>query len=187
MKEVNIDNPELSRVQWTKEFMDKVRKSNEKAALAGKDKAKNPKLILQEEAIVQTDGICMQIENEMDNILDYEDDLSIDEEEIAEETVETSDPGSPRPGTSSEVQKQCKQIQDKNADINTDFISQLENQAEEKLMGNPVIQRMMQKFFREEFQNIQKQQHNSGTVKMVQICLTSLTHAKPKEKMEFPT
>ena len=166
MKEVNIDNPKLSRVQWTKEFMDKVRKSNEKAALAGQDKAKNPKLILQEEeAIVQTDGICMQIENEMDDILDYEDDLSIDKEEIAEETVETSEPGSPRPGTSFEVQKQCKQNQDKNADINTDFVLQLKNQPEEKLMGNPVIQRMMQKFFREEFQNMQKQQNNSGTVK----------------------
>ena len=58
-----------------------------------------------------------------------------------------------QPGTSRQSQKIVL-----NDSANQSILDLSEPVAEEKLIQNPVIQQMMQKFFRDEFQNMQKEQ-----------------------------
>ena len=123
--------------------MDKIRLSNAKTRLKS-----NKSLSLQEKEEFG-DGIQTLTENFKDDEpeeLDYEDDLSVEEEPdqqfLAEDPPRVdSPPASPKLGTSTET----SQVRNLAAE-----------QDEEKLMNNPVIQRMMVKFFNEQFKDMEK-------------------------------
>ena len=159
-----VGNFENSRVQWTKEFMDKVKKSNEKARVRRKDKCINHldagidnnvdlSLQMETEPVRKGDGIQVQPDEEYEEELDYEDDLSVDDDMgecvlLESMPVETEVDVTPRPGTSLGEQHIISSTKDQS------LIQQLANadeQNEEKLMNNPVIQKMMMKFFKENF------------------------------------
>ena len=162
-------------VQWTKEFMEKVKRSNEKARLKQKEsvndkpgKGKNQIMVTQkktsnqisnilQDGVVAGDGIEVCPDNEDDiEILDYDDDLSIDggddeplprqEQAAGKMSIEKTAPviQAPMPGTSG-VGKV------------TDMVSLLENVNEldeERLLNNPVMQCMMTKFFNNSFKDL---------------------------------
>ena len=146
----------LSKVRWTQEFMDKVRKSNEKyQRQKQKDKRGqnskinqtnvNGKVSLQEKG----DGIDAEVlRNSTDDedleILDYEDDLSIDEEEESQTNVEAQPP---EPGCSKTVKEATA--------ANTQTGVDLHHASEEQIFNNPVLQKMMEKFFVENFKSLQ--------------------------------
>ena len=151
------------KVQWTKEFMDKVKRSNDRynkqRTKLGKDSSKGKTVqendIMNVKILQKGDGVHTEVDEVdsdiQDELLDYEDDLSI--EEVEEESLDTTDnaevshqeetsvPGTSMGRTVVGTEKQA--------------ISQLNEQNEEKLMQNPVIQRMMTKFFDERFKNLQ--------------------------------
>ena len=157
---------DLCRVNWTKEFMEKVRKSNERAKLNAKTKLNKRGIELQvsEEVtadmsrLQQNDGICTQVEQELEDdhdILDYEDDLSMEGDDCnLVEVEENSMHPEPTPGTSGQEQNK--------------LVEQLAKQPEDELMQNPVIQRMMQTFFKEQFQNLEQQKPVEETVHLNQ-------------------
>ena len=172
------------RVQWTKEFLDKVKRSNQK--FADKQQSRNDKItakIVKPISFQKGDSVCTEVEigkaavetdvvtdlNVIDSdleLLDYEDDLSMDEE--FEENgpppptiTETSRPVSSKvrkgpqpcdnvvPGTSSGSTAA--------ATTETELmIQKLNSQPKEVLMENPIIQRMMTKFFEDKFKDLQR-------------------------------
>ena len=141
----------LNRVQWTKEFMEKIRRSNERH----RQKEKSVKMaennssdILQDR---QDDGVTLGVEGldpDKQELLDYEDDLSMEEEDIAPMIVEDSPV---KAGTSRQTVEHSNEM---DADR---LIQQLGSQTEEKLMQNPVLQRMMKRFFEDQFKDMSKQ------------------------------
>ena len=156
MKSANVTDGCRYHVQWTKEFMEKVRKSNERNKKDLKSKKfenqkSNGDLSLQVDEVLG-DGILTSMENLIDvtEELDYEDDLSIEEEifPIPEDSV----PDDNLPGTSSQqINETDKMIQ-----------ALAKESSEEKLMNNPVIQRMMEKFFTEKFKDVWNSSKNEG-------------------------
>ena len=151
------------RVQWTKEFLDKIRKSNEKHERSVENKARKPKVVktktnqtdLSFQDQNKGDGIEMTVQCDDIEELDYEDDLSVDED-VEVVHVETNWMISPRPGTSGENRKHQ----------GGDTIALLaEETSEAKLMNNPVIQRMMHKFFEEKFKDLQHENPGMNKVK----------------------
>ena len=142
------------KVKWTKEFLDKVRKSNEKHAKQSKIVNSNDVIPLlqeqQKDKQLNNDGIVTTvegIEELSEEELDYEDDLSmLDEgfplnEEIISDSV--------RPGTSQQT---------KDHENGSEVVNQISQMSKEQLASNPVIQRMMQKFFKDQFKNLQMDQ-----------------------------
>ena len=85
-----------SRVQWTREFMEKVRKSNEKHKQ--KSGLKNVKNVNVPISLQKGDGIqtgvktdrVEQIQVEELDLLDYEDDLSIEDDEILDDNPDSA-------------------------------------------------------------------------------------------------
>ena len=168
------------RVQWTHEFMGKVRKSNEKhKSKANKETAtkdnlgENLEVISNVDLTLQAqvgdgDGIVTAVDTEELEELDYEDDLSIEDEVIEEEQI-----GSPRPGTSglenyripkqTNLAEQAEQLDQDSTRIQEQrsILDALTKETEDKLVNNPVMQRMMQKFFEERFKDVQTS--NAGT------------------------
>ena len=155
-----------SKVQWTKEFMAKVRKSNEKAA-AAVAKKKETKTIseksmqikkgtcsnLQEvsdrEDHICGDGFDTVVEHEIsDEELDYDDDLELEDDAIGlvssdesahfEEKVDLRDKDKPS-SSQGKGNEKC----------DNQYLQELSSKSEEELMNNPVIQRMMENFFPE--------------------------------------
>ena len=115
------------------------------------------------------DGIQVLPEGEDIEELDYEDDLSVDEEMgecvLLENVTDVGEIDTmPRPGTSSGGQDTVGNIKEQN------IIQQLANadeQNEEKLLNNPVIQKMMMKFFQENFKGVEGKgvNENNGSIK----------------------
>ena len=158
-----------SKVQWTKEFMDKVKRSNAKYRV--RKAKKNEKIQPTNEEMNKElcyslqvdrprqqkgDGIETTINTEELEELDYEDDLSVDEEIFPVPEDDFADENrceSPQPGMSG-VQQMSKQPEGEDQ-ILTDT-------SEERLMNNPVIQRMMEKFFDKHFRDMQESGMNSG-------------------------
>ena len=173
---------ESNRVQWTKEFMEKVRKSNERHNRKSKSKRSN--VDKQDDSLLQNaqtrgDGIEVLLnvtDVEVDEELDYEDDVSVDgiDEDLS---VPMDEPGinlsSPKPGTSFEntdidlaPQQRLNEGVDGRLPLqkNTDMVD-LNCVSEEKLLSNPVLQRMMEKYFDERFKDIQ-QKNTTGRNKI---------------------
>ena len=152
----------LSKVQWTKEFMEKVRRSNEKAANAAK--VKNNKQTIESDIVLQECVKGDSIEASIDNpdgveLLDYEDDLSIDGEDgevdsfgngqdldvddmerKSAESIEEDDIPSTSQG----------RLHTKDIDDNMDLTERLKTQSHDQLLENPVIQQLMAKQLTEE-------------------------------------
>ena len=141
----DVSKKNSDRVIWTKEFMAKVCRSNEKTKIAAQNKLTSKNNVLQidpKEKEVNTTrqveaGICTQVVQELEehdqDILDYEDDLSMEGDNIevsgnSDTDVEQIEHDHPRPGTSGEQEK--------------NFIDAMTKQPE-KLMENPVIQKLM--------------------------------------------
>ena len=145
-----------SRVQWTREFLDKIKRSNDRhrKTIESKQMKKgsvqmksNFPLLLQENMGSKGDGINTQIEGEDAEELDYVDNLS-DNEEIYPLPTEhdTSDEGegnsSPKPRfsgwrkPSGTEPKQWEEITQNNWSLS----EVLEKEPEDTLMNNPVIQ-----------------------------------------------
>ena len=153
------DSLESGKVKWTKEFMDKVRKSNQRHEQLLKERniKKNSDILQDKDREVKAgDGIQMLVDGgDMDSeieLLDYEDDLSMegDFEEWGVESQESSKvprqntkhvsggpPSQPEPCTSRQQEQNLAA-----------------NLQEEDLINNPVIQNMMKKFFNEQFKNV---------------------------------
>ena len=145
-------------VKWTKEFLEKARKSNERQH---RSKANEKDFTLQESGN-QGDGITIAVEEDglelmADEELDYDDDLSIEaEDKIVENSGLPQNSGveqQPQPGTSSGENgvDGCGAITDV-----LRFPSQINPDAEEQLYNNPVMQRMMQRFFNNQFKTVQQ-------------------------------
>ena len=161
--------------------MVKVKRSNEKARVKQRDSklvskvdarpGNNVNLSLQMETnpVQKGDGIQVLPEGEDIEELDYEDDLSVDEEMgecvLLENVTDAGEIDTmPRPGTSSGGQDTVGNIKEHN------IIQQLVNadeQNEEKLLNNPVIQKMMMKFFQENFKGVEGKgmNENNGSIK----------------------
>ena len=89
------------KVQWTKEFMDKVKRSNDRynkqRTKLGKDSSKGKTVqendIMNIKILQKGDGVHTEVDEVdsdiQDELLDYEDDLSI--EEVDEESLDTTD------------------------------------------------------------------------------------------------
>ena len=115
-----------------------------------------------EEARNFDDGIRTQVEVDMDehDILDYKDDLSMEEEgiedtQLAEEVVEkSSHDKDPNGGVSGDDQP----VPGTSGTQSQDIVQELSAQSEEQLMENLVIQNMMKKFFENQFKNMQMTQ-----------------------------
>ena len=163
---VTNESRSLSKVQWTKEFMEKIRRSNERHKNEKKTNTDNTSSNSQfqrqpedqiHDQMLRGDGITAIIDAVPDEELDYEDDLSIEEDvqvlvveeeddfepdgDCPAETVQHGQPSTSRQGAE----------MDKNAELNKLLVSQ----PEEQLMDNLVLQRMMKKFFNEQFKNMQ--------------------------------
>ena len=149
-------------MKWTREFIEKVCRSIERVKLMkSKVNAKNCYISLQDEKNNNTedfhdDGICTQVEQDLDeqdeqDILDYDNDLSMEGENLELVSSPIIEPltedNEPKPGTSGYSMQQIVQEMTKQP---------------EKLMENPVIQKMMQKFVQEQFKNLQAEQQKSG-------------------------
>ena len=188
---IKIKPIESYRVNWTKEFMEKVKRSNQKVLDKKIQKQKQMRNnaenntsmiktsnILQESSKPRGDGVQTEVDlgtstgqEDMDDIelLDYEDDLSIDEDlepmepySLADnqETAGTAQDEDAVPGTSS------------SAGIDL-AIQHLQEQSEEALMRNPVIQKMMNKFFEEKFKDLQGTNSNSKKKKKLETVIKS--------------
>ena len=156
--------------------MEKVRRSNEKA----KARTKNVEFCpLQENEKEANDGIDTVIfgGDISDEELDYDDDLYIEDDAVKEgqETVQTGkdlsvsgQATSVHKSDRTQVNKNCfldesEVDKDRNSDRpttsgveNQDFDKLLRQQDEEKLLNNPVLQKMMKQFFNDQFKSIQK-------------------------------
>ena len=147
-KELKANETQSSRVQWTKEFMDKVRKSHKKLAEKSANRGKQPlaktkivSVLLNDVQVQEGDGIEIHVDQNGfdDKELDYDDNLLLEDDEpvlIQEMRTEVAE-ATIQPGTSMQQT------------VN------VENLTEEQLQGNPVIQKMMEKFFKENFQKMQ--------------------------------
>ena len=192
-------------VQWTQEFLDKVRKSNAKhKEIVAKKKQKlqkcqesNKSIALFQESAngEQTehtsqrksgDGIQMVVDKQIvvednEDLLDYNDDLSIDDEAdfmVDNSMVEVD--VSPAGGDKNSSEGETSQAKNSATKPLSDLI---EGRSEEELMQNPVIQRMMQKFCWDEFKNLQKEQEcasqkDRGKSKLEQTMIKSPSDTK---------
>ena len=157
------DKQPEGRVQWTKEFLQKIRHSNERH-LAQKELARenaansvkrgNDKFCDSFQELMIGDGIVMTVEGNDFEELDYEDDLSVDEAgiEAVVVPVQTHDANSQqvtvdevRPGTSGYVPPSNTNLDQKHID------ELLSEKNQDKIFNNPTMQRMMQRFFDERF------------------------------------
>ena len=122
-----------SRVQWIQEFLNKVRKSNEKFLNNKKERAVSINSISLQERDTG-DGVSTNVEMEVleEEELDYDDDLSFEEEGKNLDSANSSNDDAVLPSTSTAGKEPLELI----------------DCDEEKLMNNPVIQRMMEKFLR---------------------------------------
>ena len=163
------------KVQWTKEFLEKIKRSNERQRnrqaqkgdvnlkvetklvenqnKQGKQNKKfNVSNTLQEvssqrrhqagDGVITTievdaDTDKIQHEVDQDELLDYEDNLSMEEEDSNEEVEEVNVAGTNMPSV--------------------DLSTVLNSQTEDQLMQNPILQKMMTKFFEDKFKDIQGQ------------------------------
>ena len=179
----NVDDS--SRVQWTREFMDKVHRSNErhKQQNCKKQGKRMDKKTLALDANVLSfqvdeenkeqsrntqskgDGITTAPENFSEEELDYEDDLSIDDGF----EVLTVDDDHELEQVDSDKQPSCslqnEVVTEKGSNLD------LSKLTEDQLMSNPILQRMMQKFFNDQFKNIQKGDDAKGETGDVSILL----------------
>ena len=128
-----------------------------------KEKLNHP-LLLQESVKTKGDGIVTHFEGEGVDTeeLDYEDDLS-DNEEIYplpadnEISDDGEGSGSPKPGFSGwknpgETRKTSQMVETNEGNQSLSVV--LEKEPEDRLMNNPVIQRMMEKFFEEKLEQM---------------------------------
>ena len=162
----NRQNEGSYHVQWTKEFMAKVRKSNEKAKAKRDNKLiegnehvlKQPsqnKNMIKSFQVEDTrgNGVNTDVDSDGVELLDYDDDLSFDDDEVEEiQPRETADlPMSSDqhdyhnhdegPSTSGGVRQP-----------DADLVTQLAMHSEDKLLNNPVIQQLLEKQLSEEKQ-----------------------------------
>ena len=167
------------KVQWTKEFLEKVRKSNEKhnkLKELGSSKEKQVKnrvteitdgklndsdSFLQEVVQVKVhadDGVNTFMENP-DNLseeeLDYDDDLSMEDGEPG-----GSSDNNVSKGSDGDVTDQAVTSTSGQGKHPTDVLNGL---SEKELQSNPVIQQMMQEFFKDQFKNLQRTQMTNTT------------------------
>ena len=167
VKSIKLNDLADSRVQWTKEFMEKVRKSNEKHNKIVKPNNRQNFVMSLQHKEDRGDGICTMVENtgnlSDEEELDYEDDISMEdgllttEEDFPDVTDEKETVPQPIAGTSEQSNKAFTSTAD------------LAEQSKEQLMNNPVIQRMMQKFFTDQFKNLQQQEQNKVTGKVPEV------------------
>ena len=162
---------ESGQVKWTKEFLDRIKKSNErhKAKLQKGTKTKsvnNTKVnkdfdslqVEKKDTVTKGDGIEMSVCNEdLDSnveLLNYEDDLSLEGEDPM---VEMCDPvGKDNAPEQQDGPQPCCSTQDQQTSAKPRLPEAVMNfGTEEQLANNPVIQRMMKQFFTEQFKNIQ--------------------------------
>ena len=166
-----------NKVQWTKEFLEKVRRSNERHKKKADSKqsaaSTNNNLSLQE---MKADGINTMVEgvvesNFEEEELDYNDDLSTEDDEfqmelsdedqvifVAKEDANVNTQrgqghhhghDNARPRTSS-------------MNANSDLLNKDD---EESLRNNPVIQCMMEQFFQEKFEAMQMEKNKKDVGK----------------------
>ena len=172
VKSTDIEE-ELSsnRVQWTKEFMDKVKKSNEKhknKVLQGSKINKVGSIVLQstgdQEVITTGDGIVTEVVTEgpwdpliSEEELDYDDDLSVEDDEVqmGQDSVEFTDELECSQKTEKQKVTQQQPVPGTSKETEQASLEGLDKQTEEQMYNNPVIQKMMEKFFQEKFQSIQ--------------------------------
>ena len=175
-----------SRVPWTKEFIDKVCKSNKKyekkltkkseAVKPNKkdienSKVKNNDVLLQNNNTTKGDGVRTEVEVEEESIeeelLDYDDDLSMDKEEVDFTQENSSDDNGMGKGLSApceHVQSDSsnnKQQQPQPSTLN--WLANLSSQREEEIMKNPILQRMMKNFFEENFKSLNESKKQDKT------------------------
>ena len=166
------------KVKWTRDFMDEMKKSKcAKQVKQTKPKDNGPVVsgevttcanqmnsLQGEDTCEIPDGIEVLAENVDETLsneeLDYEDDVSVHDEDLwdddAMEEVETVvEPVEPVPGTS----KQTHAGTLKTMNEASKFIT---SQTEDQLYQNPIMQRMMEKFFTERFKNIQQNLDNGS-------------------------
>ena len=131
-------NSEPGKVQWTREFLDKVRKSNDKYR---KKQDKHDKNCTVLQVVTRGDGIetlAQEIPDEDMELLDYDDDLSI----LDEEDLDKGEHEQPQPCTSADTSTQ-------------NWMEKLASVPEDELLNNPVLKKMMTKFFEEKFKDVQ--------------------------------
>ena len=125
-------------MQWTQEFLDKVRRSNEKHKLKKQSKTNkdsNKTVLLQVKP--QGDGIDTAVDvcDISDKELDYEDDLSIDGGDITE-----FDQLDPQPeATTSGIQNDVPAKQNPRPRSSDEFLNQINKQTEEQLLNKSVM------------------------------------------------
>ena len=156
-------NSQIARgkMQFSKSDLDKVVVNDDVISLQGQSHT-NARPVGDGICTVVNDGEVTNDEEE----LDYEDDLSMDQdgleiispddknlefEEITNQASQTNHTSiEPRPGTSGETGRRNSHNQ-----TNANALMELLNkQPEEALMNNPILQRMMMKFFEEKFKDV---------------------------------
>ena len=144
----NVDS--LNRVKWTQEFMNKVRKSNAEYLNRKQKRINNDIVDIALQAEKKGDGVNTDVLNETDvEFLDYEDDLSIDEEDS-------------EPNMEQELlEKSSGQGAVCDSAVTAPVLG-LSTQREEELFNNPIIQNMMEKFFANKFKDMEAEKGNKG-------------------------
>ena len=100
---------------------------------------------------VNTEILDLNPEDE-EELLDYENDISIDDEDDVQMVAETSN----------SVVKDAVASTSTASERQSDIIQQITGQLEEKLLNNPKIQNMMEKFFQSRFKDMMEQKGNQG-------------------------
>ena len=181
-KVVSHDNIASGWVKWTKEWSNK---KYEKVKKLKKDNNKrNLNDTLQASAVNEKpmgDGIVTKTDNDGVEELDYEDILSMEEdglEFIHSSDSEVADLGSDNEDNPESGGHDLNSGKGGNSDAKLthvetvlqpqlstsyadDMAQMMSKQSEEQLYNNPVIQKMMQKFFNDQFKNLQ-QENASG-------------------------
>ena len=174
---------ELNKVQWTKEFMEKMRRSNERHKKEiGKRKADaidtNVDLFQNVDANLRGDGIVTEAEVISEEELDYDDDLSVDDgvdllppDQMVIEDISDREPQPRRCGDTSQIKHEVDNGLSTSTAGNDSsaqqWIANLGKQSEEQIYNNPIMQRMMQKFFNEQFKNVQMDNSGKGKGKLL--------------------
>ena len=169
------ENTQVERVKWTKEFMDKVRKSNTKhkknvenaenkivenrarrSKIDKDDKVDKDMLVLQcTSGECDGDGIDIDVDASDLEELDYEDDLSVEEMEMEVKDTEESVPEN-NTGMVEQLEKAKTRKHPDKGECSKQPMSQKEiDLEEERLLNNLVLQNMMQRFFKEQFKNME--------------------------------
>ena len=141
----------------------------------GKVKKSNMSFVLQNTDSKKGDGVDTEVEfigmipgEADDEFLDYEDDLSM-EEDNADIVHNLDEMQSPIQGSQVDQAAIPGTSKDQSQSSSTDLATQINALPEEQLMQNPIIQKMMTKFFEERFKDLNP---TTGLINSSTICKT---------------